>query len=521
MASHLLSKSSFIKGLQCHKALYLYKNYYYLRDAVPPERKAVFNRGHEVGFLARRLFPGGIDASPVRISEFSGSVLKTRELISNGTNVIYEPAFLWNEVLIALDIICPAPSPQNNQPAVQRWNAFEVKSSARISTAYILDAALQYYVIRNAGVEISDFFILNLNTNYVRRGALEYEKLFSRTSVMEEIVRIQPFIEENISRQKNILSKKNIPEIPIGTQCFEPYSCDFMGYCWRNAPKNPTPGIPGKPPRYKHELLNPLKDSPGESENAPLNELHKIHLESKKADRPVAHFPEIKKFLGSLRYPLFFMDFEVMMPAIPLFDGTRPFQNIPFQYSICKAPAPGDGVKVNACKEEPINPEYSSFLAESGCDPRKDFIENFLKDSEGSGSLIVYDSVLEKSVLNSLKKEFPQYGEKIDQRIERITDLMILFKNKFLYSHKMGGNFSLKHVSNAFLPGINFEKLKISNGRMAMIAYESLQKETDILKIIETREALLEYSKTDTEAMLEVIKLIEKLVKDHFEEQTQ
>lgn len=474
MPPHLLSKTSFIKGLQCHKALYLYRNHYQLKDDIPKERQAVFNRGHEVGYLAWKLFPGGVDASPKKISGFSESVEKTRRFMNEGKEVIYEPAFQSEGVLVALDILTgPHYSREEASsclPGEYRWTAYEVKSSARISSTYILDAALQFWVIRKAGIELSDFFIVNINTKYLRKGPLELEKLFSMTSVMKEISKKQPFIEENISVLKSILSKKTIPEIQVGKHCTVPYDCDFMGYCGA-------------------DKINRAEHVPGENKKPSLN-------------------PEgIKKYLESLKYPLCFVDFEVMMPAVPLFDNTRPFQNIPFQYSIHKKHLPGGHLK-----EKGNDVEYFSFLAEHGTDPRKEFLERFLNDSRGDGSIIIFDPVLEKMILKALKKEFPHYSGEINQRLSRISDFFIPLKKQLLHHPEAGSNFSLKEIAGEILPENHFARLNISNGRLAMIAYENLFRETDMFRILETREDLEKYSRTDTYVMYKIVEMMEDSV---------
>jgi hypothetical protein len=132
---HILSKTSFLKSVQCTKAFFLYKNHYILKDPLPKEKQAVFNRGHQVGILAQSLFPGGVDVSPTHVSKFSDAVKKTKELIEQGQKVIYEAAFVFDDVLVALDILV-------NENG--KWYAYEVKSSLKISTAYVMDAALQH-----------------------------------------------------------------------------------------------------------------------------------------------------------------------------------------------------------------------------------------------------------------------------------------------------------------------------------------------------------------------------------------
>jgi hypothetical protein len=207
MAEHILSKSSYLKGLQCEKGLDLYKHHYDWADAVTEGRQAIFQTGHDVGRLAQRLFPGGSDASlndPLRSAE---QVQLTKELIDSGCKVIYEASFLFDRVLVIADILV-------NRG--KRWEIYEVKSTTSVKDVHIPDAAIQYYVINGCGLDIADVSIVHLNNRYTRQGELDINTLFSIQSVMDEALEIQDSVQENIKRFKKMLAGKEIPKIGIG-----------------------------------------------------------------------------------------------------------------------------------------------------------------------------------------------------------------------------------------------------------------------------------------------------------------
>jgi hypothetical protein len=179
MGSHLLSKSSYIKGLQCDKHLYLYKYHYKEMDELSEMQKAIFQRGTNVGELAQELFPGGNDASPPNAFQYNKCVVQTKEEIERGTKVIYEAGFNYEKVLAIADIIVREG---------KKWSIYEVKSSTSISETYLNDAALQYYVISNSGLEINDFSIIHINNQYVRKGELSLDELFTIETVLEDIL---------------------------------------------------------------------------------------------------------------------------------------------------------------------------------------------------------------------------------------------------------------------------------------------------------------------------------------------
>ncbi|MEZ5006865.1 MAG: hypothetical protein R2753_01805 [Chitinophagales bacterium] len=222
-----LSKSTLIRSIQCQKSLYLYKNYFHLRDKISKEQQARFNRGHDIGSLAQQLFPGGKDVSPKSPRHYNQSLLATEYLVSQQYPVIYEAAFKQDDVLVFLDILVYKEG---------KWYAYEVKSSKRISNTYLQDAAIQYKVITESGLPLEDFSIIYVNDQYqmTDEDAPDLNQLFLEQSVLEEVNEQQAFISEVIEQAKATLQSEEIPEIPMGEHCDRPYTCDFKGYCHRH-----------------------------------------------------------------------------------------------------------------------------------------------------------------------------------------------------------------------------------------------------------------------------------------------
>ena len=489
MEKHILSKSTFLRGLQCSKSLYLYKYFIQKRDPLSSEQQAIFNRGNNIGVLAQKLFPGGVDATPEKRSNNIAAVENTQRLIENGVEVIYEAAFQHNQVLAILDILVK----KNNQ-----WYAYEVKSSTKISPTYLLDASLQYWVITNSGIPLADISLIIINNQYVRKGAVDLHGLFSIKSVLKEVLTNQSLVEENINRSKEVVNKAVEPDVKIGEHCFSPYSCDFIGNCWKHVPANSIFEITGI---KKSELFDLYNKGYKTIDQIPeQNELDKnvnIHIQAIKKKEAIVDKEAIAKFLQKIKYPIFFMDFETFMPAVPMYEHTKPYQHIPFQYTL------------HYKKEKDSQLEHFEFLAEQHNDPRKAFVERLLKDTELEGTILVYDILMERNVLNGLKKDFPEYASAIDSRLSRMVDLVQPFQERSYYHPAMKNSFSIKNLLPALVPELSYSNLKIGSGSVAMIAYEKLNKETDMFRIWETREQLLEYCKMDTLAMVKVFEVLE------------
>jgi hypothetical protein len=488
MASHLLSKSSFIKGLQCEKHLYLYKYHYNEMDELSEMQKAIFKRGTNVGELAHKLFPGGVIAAQGDPPNYDKALRRTKELMNDGAKVIYEAAFMFNEVLSIADIV-----------AMEKGGAkvYEVKSSTSISETYLNDAALQYYVISSLGIRIKDFSIVYINNQYVRKGELNLEELFITESVLEFILPLQKIVKENVDRFKKVILKKKMPDIDIGEHCYNPYTCGFFNYCRKHIPEDSIFDFSGMHLTKKYELYRDgiinINDVPLDY---PLNKNNKLQLDVHKNGKALIDKKAIKNFLSDLNYPIYFMDFETFQPAVPLYDNSKPYQQIPFQYSVFLK------------KNKTIEAEHYEFLAEPGIDPRIKFIENLLKVIKDKGDVLVYNKTFEITRLNEIARDFSEYADEIEKLISRIKDLMIPFQKKYYYAPEMKGSYSIKAVLPALVPDLSYDNLEINDGGLASVAYESLQTETDLMFIAEIKQQLLEYCKMDT---LGMVRLLEKL----------
>jgi hypothetical protein len=479
-----LSKSTFIRGYQCPKALYLQKNYPELRDEVSVMQKAVFNRGTEVGILARQLFPGGINASPNLPDNFKEAIRYTGELIDQDFPVIYEAGFTYDDVHCFVDILVREDT---------GWHAYEVKSSTNLSNIYHLDAALQYYIMRSCSLPLNGIDIIHLNNKYVRHGPLLLQDLFTSHSVTRHAERLEAKVREKIDELKALLLNPGIPQADIGPHCTDPYTCDFMGHCWQGIPDNSIFEVSGLIGRKKWDLyrmgIHRLEDIP---DDFPLSPSQRLQLTAAITGKGVWKKKEIRNFVRTFQYPLYFIDFESFQPPVPLFDNSRPYQQIPFQYSL------------HIVGKEQSIPLHKEFLAEAGPDPRPVFAERLLADIGDSGDVVVYNKAFENRVLQDISRDFPVYSERMEQIIYRTKDLMEPFRQKLIYLPEMRGSYSIKNVYPAIVPGSGYDNLDIADGGSASLAYESLFHPMGNIEIEEIRKQLLEYCSMDTLAMVKI-----------------
>lgn len=490
MEKPILSKSTFIRGLQCKKSLYLYKHNYNLRDGISSQLQAIFNQGTNVGILSQQLFPNGVDASPSDHFKIQDSVLKTKEFIDNGETIIYEATFQYNGVLVALDILVKDE---------YGWKAFEVKSSTTISETYINDTSIQYYVITNCGIELKDISIVFINNQYVKNGYIDVKKLFTVESVLERVKEVVPTIPNQIESFKKLISQDSVPNTDIGIHCSTPYGCDFMGHCWKHIPEYSIFNISNLYTTKKFELYEKgiVSFEQIDLNNSKLNSNQILQVTSELNKTTYVDKDSITQFLKDFEYPLYYLDFETMTSAVPIYDNSRPYQQLVFQYSL-------------HIQNENGELEHREYLAEASqnIDPRINFVKQLINDCGDTGDILVYNIGFERGKLNDLITIFSIYNNEINNIIGRLKDLMIPFQKKWYYTPAMKGSYSIKYVLPALVPELSYQDLEIKEGGTASSIFTHMVNGEFQGDIDKTKIDLLEYCKLDTFAM---VKILEKL----------
>lgn len=480
-----LSKSLFIKGVQCHKALYLHRYCPELKDPVPSSRQAIFDSGHEVGLIARELFPGGVEI-PFDAGNYDSQVALTARAIADGAETIYEGAFRHGGIFVKADILHRGES---------GWEIYEVKSSTGMKDIYQSDVAVQFYVLNGAGIPVTQAFLIHINNQYVRHGAIDPGKIFHIEDVTGSVKKQQKAVREEITAQAAVL-EGGTPAIDIGPQCRNPYDCDFIGHCWQHIPEVSVFSLKGNR-KLQFSLYSQGIVSLDDVVLAELPQPQRQQVEAYKNQQVDIRRDEIEGFLDTLRYPLCFLDFETFNDAIPRYDGLRPYQHVPYQYSL------------HYLENESALLKHHEYLAWPGIDPRAELAEKLISEIPGNACVLAYVAGFERGILEGLAEWLPEYADAIRRIIGNMVDLAYPFKNRFLYHWQMNGSYSIKAVLPALVPELaGYSELDIRDGEMAMDAYFRMQGLTDSAEIERIRRALLAYCRLDTFAM---VKILEKL----------
>ena len=434
-----LSKTRFQYGLQCLKRLYLESFHQDLADPVSPTLQAIFDAGTIVGEVARQRFPGGrlVEESYLAHDQ---AVDATRALLAESNiPALYEAAFTFEDIRTRVDILT-----RNDQGG---FDLIEVKSTARLKPEHITDVGIQVYAAEGVGTPITNAYLMHLNNQYVYEGGEhDLQRLFTLVDVTD---RARSFIAESapadLARMRAALAQDSAPEIDIGRHCTVPYRCSFYDYCHQGAVG------PAKPRHVGSGLASSLAE--------------------------IAH-------------PASFLDFETVSPGIPMYVGTRPYQAVPFQWSL-------------HVRESSGQLSHTSFLNEDADNPRERFAMSLLEAIPPIGDIVAYSSY-ETTILRQLAIALPQYGDRLLALNDRVVDLLKIIRANY-YTPAIGGSYSLKSVLPALAPDMSYADMPIADGLTAAVSYQKMiADDTPDSERAEIKSALLAYCGQDTEAMVRI-----------------
>ncbi len=485
-----ISKSQFIKGHQCPKALWLSLNRKDLKAPVTVAQQKLFDQGHEVGNLAKALFPEGLEIK-AEYWEGEKAVQLTNSAIKSGKKIIFEATAASIDGLYArIDIL---------KKVGTQWDLIEVKSSTEVKNYHLWDLAAQRYAFEKAGYKIRKTYLMLINNEYIKKGEIEPAKLLKYEDITTETSDLQKAVKDLLPELLKVIKKRKEPSREIGDHCKSPFECEFKAYCWAHVPKYSVYNlIKGE---QREELLAQGILHPRDIPEGLLTGKKELDLKCAKSGKMHMDKGAIKDFLKTLKYPIYFLDYETIAPAVPLYDGTSPYKAVPFQFSC------------HVIRKKDSDLEHIEFLHDGSGDPRIPFIENLIKAVGKKGSIVAYNAPYEKMINDSLISQFPAYASDLKAINLRFIDLLIPFRSRAIYHPDMKGSASLKAVLPVFEPGLSYQSLELQDGATASIIYESICK--GWIKGEEKErmvEALKEYCLVDTLGMVKLIEVLEKLV---------
>lgn len=504
-----ISKSRYTAGIQCPKRLWLQVNRPELAEveAIDEAKQA---EGNAIGDLAMGWF-GPFTEVELTPDDFGKMVERTRELIEGGCENICEATFSVDGLFCSVDIL--------HRLGNGAWEVAEVKSSTKVKDYHVADLAFQCAVLRKAGFEVEKAGILHVDSSYVRGKELDLHGFMTLEDLSDEVLdeaKLRAVADEALRMGMEAGSAEE-PAVKPGPCCDAPHACPFKGYCMRDMPSPNVFDLGGITKKKAWGLVDQgvvtFDDVAGNpAVLGKLNARQQLQVKAKcglmepvRVDRK-----KVREFLGSVEYPLYLLDFETFQPAIPLFEGSKPYQQIPSQYSL--------HILESACGPENRSKErveHREFLGKEGTDPRRELAEALVRDIPMGACSMAYNMSFEKSVIKALAESFPDLAKHLMDIHDGMVDLMVPFQKGWVYLGAMGGSYSIKYVLPACYPDdpeLDYHGLEgIHNGAEAMAAFKDLANHSPE-EIAAIRENLLRYCELDTFAMAKVLWWLEDAV---------
>jgi len=476
-----LSKSKIIANRQCPKRLWLQINRPDLIQ-ISAETQSRFDAGNKVGDVARQNHPEGVFVDT--LNRKTALALTKKALDEH--QVIFEAAFFEDDILIRADLIFP----ENDQ-----YRLVEVKSSTSVKDYHIEDVSVQSWVMEKAGYPPSSVALAYINNEFIYEGNGNYQGLFAEADLSNEVKQMLPDVQSWVESAKKTLASKSEPAIAPGDQCNHPFVCDFIHYC--------SPVEEGV--QYPIEILPYVKgnntvaqlqaDGYKDLRSVPADRLsHPKHIKVHTATLSGKAIlePEAVTKIQALPYPRYYLDFETIGFAVPIWAGTRPYKQLPFQWSCHIEQADG-------------TISHQEFLDVSGNDPREMFAKTLVEAVGEKGPVIVYNAGFEGGRIRELAQAYPELSSKLLAIIDRFFDLLPLARS-YYYHPDMKGSWSIKDVLPTVAPEFNYANLEVGSGLMAQEAYkEAIDSKTSAERKEEVRQAMLKYCEQDTIAMVKIV----------------
>lgn len=485
-----LSKSKYCKGIQCQKILWL--DEYKSEEASVIDNETVLDNGTNVGVLAKDLFGFHFDVS---FNENLSEMIKdTKALLLNKNVIITEASFNYNNNFCSVDIL-----KKDND----NYEIYEVKSSTEVKDIYVEDLSYQVYILKSLGYNVTKASLVYINKYYIKKGNLDLTKLFVIEDYTNVALSKMSEIAKKIEEINTYTNTSVEPFSDIDIKCFNPYPCPYFKYCSGNLDKESVFSLRGLSYKKKIEFYKKNIYKYEDLLKSDLPSKYKMQIDFEVNNKePLIDKDKVKEFLKTLTYPIYFLDFETFQTAVPIYDGTYPYEQIPFQYSLHYE-------KSNNLLE------HKEFLANPGEDPRRTLAQKLVKDIPKNTCVLAYNMAFEKTIIKRLADTYPDLKEHLLNIRENIKDLMTPFYNKSYYTKEMHGSYSIKYVLPALFPNdpsLNYQNLdQVHNGSEASQAYLKMNEcaENEKSKI---RNDLLKYCELDTLAMVRILNKLKEVV---------
>ncbi|MDA0323941.1 MAG: DUF2779 domain-containing protein [Verrucomicrobia bacterium] len=490
MAKAFISKSKYLAGLQCAKLLWTHYNARQLLPAPDASTQAIFDQGHVVGELAQSLYPGGVE---VTMDRGIDQTIKDTQALLQARKPIFEGSLNYGGVYARADVLNPV--------AGGKWDIIEVKSSTSVKDVNVADLAVQRYCYEGAGLKIRRCYLMHINRDYVRKGDIDASKLLIAEDVTGIVDERMQEVASEITAMQRTIAKKACPAVDIGPHCSDPYDCPMTSLCWAHVQKHERnvftlPRIGGKAwDLYKTGVIANSEIPSAFS----LGSNQAIQVEAERTETRHVEPVNIAEFLGGLKFPLYLLDFETFQAAIPMLENSKPYQQLPFQFSL------------HVAADMKAKPKHHAWLWDGDGDPRQLMLAELKRLIGPRGSIVSYNAVFEKGIMKTAVESVKSMKPWLKKINSRVVDLLVPFRKFWVYDPSQLGSASMKVVLPA-LTGKSYSDMEISDGGMASREFLRVMfTDVDPEERRRVRSDLEAYCGLDTLGMLDILQALSSM----------
>jgi hypothetical protein len=491
-----LSKTQYMEGLRCQKLLWLRFNRPELAEPIDAPTAHLFSTGHRIEEYARQLYPSGEMIEKLPEYSFSDLIEMTEKAVTGDAPSIYEGTFAAGQMHCRTDIL------EKVKSGSRKCRLSEIKMCTKLKDElHIEDTGFQCRCLTDNEIDVRNVFLVHVNPGYTRMGELNPTEFFVSEEITKEALAESETIPLRVHSMIRAISQADPGESPIGSQCKSPGRCPFFKHCHQSLPENSIFELPYAAkviPMLRSSNILRLVDIPLSMKLTPRQS---AQVKSAKTGLPVIDRYELKAFLKTIEYPIYFLDFEAISPCIPPYDKCNAYERLPFQYSLHVKKSG------NCCLE------HYEYLHDTASDPRTPLTVRLLNQLGKKGTILAWNMSYEVSVLKAIANRFPEYSTAIADLLPRFRDLIAPFRSGFYVDFRFKGSSSLKYVLPVLVPSLSYKTMAIQKGDEASLIFEKyVEGEMAATEWEGYRSALLAYCELDTLAMAEILNVLRSAV---------
>ncbi len=482
-----LSKSDYMLYLRHPAWLWIKKHAKNILPEIDASLQARFDEGHEFESYAEALYPNLVRLGFSDFTSYQALPSITLKAWQDGACSVAQGRYEDGPLTCISDIV------------TRDGDGFvltEIKSGTSVKPEHTFDLAFQRVVLEGAGFLITRCEVAHVCRTYVREGEIEPQDLVSITDITEDVAAQIENTKVRIRQAIEVARSSSIPDPAPEIARLQSYG-DWLEIREKLEPplsQNSIHRLPFMNAEKASELIAKGIKSINEIDDpSTLSKSTRRYLRARANGGRTVQIDELDRFLSGITYPVHYFDYETSQSLLPPWNGTRPYQQVPFQYSLHIQREPNGAF------------EHREYLHHDANNPIPALLARLREDVADVGSVLVWYEAFEKTRNKEMATAFPEYADFLKALNARVIDLMKPFSEEIINDPAFEGSASIKKVLPALLPKLSYADLEIQEGASASRLWKEVTlTNPDAPRRIKVYADLVEYCTRDTWAMVAI-----------------